>query len=68
MTGFSLYLVFLFLSFLASEGEERKSRSLNLHTLGSTTTIMGMSVLPKNTNLQLVHGRVDWTTKYGGHR
>ncbi|KAM6918206.1 serine/threonine-protein kinase MAK-like isoform 2-T2 [Xenentodon cancila] len=46
--------------------EERKSRFLNLQISGATTSSTGTSTLSKNN--QLVHGRVDWTTKYGGCR
>ncbi|XP_061587010.1 serine/threonine-protein kinase MAK-like [Cololabis saira] len=46
--------------------EERKSRYLNLQISGATTTSTGTSTLSKNN--QLVLGRVDWTTKYGGYR
>ncbi|KAM7379652.1 hypothetical protein PAMP_005193 [Pampus punctatissimus] len=39
-----------------------KSRSLNPQIPCSSTSSIG-----RNTNIQPIHGRVDWTAKYGGH-
>ncbi|KAM7400222.1 hypothetical protein PAMA_004765 [Pampus argenteus] len=39
-----------------------KSRSLNPQIPCSSTSSTG-----RNTNIQPIHGRVDWTAKYGGH-
>ncbi|KAM9349873.1 serine/threonine-protein kinase MAK-like [Symphorus nematophorus] len=41
-----------------------RSQSLNPQIPGST----GKSTFSKSTNIQPVHGRVDWTAKYGGHQ
>lgn len=48
------------------EYEGWRSRPLNPQVPGSNTT--GKSTFSRTTNLQPVHGRVDWTAKYGGHR
>ncbi|XP_068593991.1 serine/threonine-protein kinase MAK-like [Cebidichthys violaceus] len=43
------------------EYEEGRSRPLNPSATGNNT-------FTRSTNIQPVHGRVDWTTKYGGHQ
>ncbi|XP_026230357.1 serine/threonine-protein kinase MAK-like isoform X2 [Anabas testudineus] len=35
---------------------------------GSSTSSMGKNSFLRSTNIQPVHGRVDWTAKYGGNR
>ncbi|XP_042283448.1 serine/threonine-protein kinase MAK-like isoform X1 [Thunnus maccoyii] len=45
-----------------------RSRSLNSQIPCSSTSATGRNSLPRNTNIQPIHGRVDWTAKYGGHR
>ncbi|GLD50802.1 serine/threonine-protein kinase MAK-like isoform X2 [Lates japonicus] len=45
-----------------------RSRSLNPHILGSSSSSTGKKTLSRSTNIQPVHGRVDWTAKYGGQR
>nr|XP_046263643.1 serine/threonine-protein kinase MAK-like isoform X2 [Scatophagus argus]XP_046263644.1 serine/threonine-protein kinase MAK-like isoform X2 [Scatophagus argus]XP_046263645.1 serine/threonine-protein kinase MAK-like isoform X2 [Scatophagus argus] len=49
-----------------SEYEGWRSRSQNSQIPG--TGIMGQNAFSKSTNIQPVHGRVDWTAKYGGHQ
>ncbi|XP_040912201.1 serine/threonine-protein kinase MAK-like [Toxotes jaculatrix] len=56
---------------LASSNEEYegwRSRSLNPQIPGSSTISVGKKAFARSTNNQAVHGRVDWTAKYGGHR
>ncbi|XP_039671420.1 serine/threonine-protein kinase MAK-like isoform X2 [Perca fluviatilis] len=43
-----------------------RSRSLNPQNPGSSIT--GKNSFSRSTNIQPVHGRVDWTAKYGGHQ
>ncbi|XP_022613902.1 serine/threonine-protein kinase MAK-like [Seriola dumerili] len=50
------------------EYEGGSSRSLNPQIPGSSTSSVGKKMLSRSTNLQPVHGRVDWAAKYGGHR
>ncbi|KAE8290612.1 Serine/threonine-protein kinase MAK [Larimichthys crocea] len=45
-----------------------RSRSLNPQFSGSSTSITGKNTYLKSTNIQPVHGRVDWSAKYGGHQ
>ncbi|XP_033505397.2 serine/threonine-protein kinase MAK-like [Epinephelus lanceolatus] len=54
------------LSLSNEEYEGWKSRSLNPHIMGPSAT--GRNTFPRSTNIQPVHGRVDWTAKYGGHQ
>ncbi|KAL7386733.1 hypothetical protein ABVT39_012663 [Epinephelus coioides] len=54
------------LSLSNEEYEGWKSRSLNPHIMGPCAT--GRNTFPRSTNIQPVHGRVDWTAKYGGHQ
>ncbi|XP_073348016.1 serine/threonine-protein kinase MAK-like [Pagrus major] len=46
------------------EHDGRRSRSQNPQLSGSSVT--GKNTFPKS--IQPVHGRVDWTAKYGGHQ
>ncbi|XP_029310155.1 serine/threonine-protein kinase MAK-like isoform X2 [Cottoperca gobio] len=48
------------------EYEGWRSRSLKPQIPGSSAT--GRNTFPKTTNLHPVHGRVDWTAKYGGNQ
>uniref|UniRef100_A0A8D0CPI0 non-specific serine/threonine protein kinase n=1 Tax=Sander lucioperca TaxID=283035 RepID=A0A8D0CPI0_SANLU len=48
------------------EYEGWRSRSLNPQNPGSSVT--GKNTFSRSTNTQPVHGRVDWTAKYGGHQ
>ncbi|XP_070701796.1 serine/threonine-protein kinase MAK-like [Pempheris klunzingeri] len=48
------------------EYEGWRSRSLNPYIPGSSAT--GRDALSRPTNIQPVHGRVDWAAKYGGHQ
>ncbi|XP_035526691.1 serine/threonine-protein kinase MAK-like [Morone saxatilis] len=48
------------------ECEGRRSRSLNPQMPGSSASVTGK--FSKSTNIQPVHGRVDWSAKYGGHQ
>ncbi|XP_035861005.1 serine/threonine-protein kinase MAK-like isoform X7 [Sander lucioperca] len=51
---------------LNKEYEGWRSRSLNPQNPGSSVT--GKNTFSRSTNTQPVHGRVDWTAKYGGHQ
>ncbi|CAG5896437.1 unnamed protein product [Menidia menidia] len=44
------------------------SRSLNPHISGAGTSSVARSTVTRNTSVQPLHGRVDWSAKYGGHR
>ncbi|XP_037642238.1 serine/threonine-protein kinase MAK-like [Sebastes umbrosus] len=48
------------------EHEGWRNRSQNPQIPGSRST--GTNTFPRSTNMQPVHGRVDWTAKYGGHQ
>ncbi|XP_030016017.1 serine/threonine-protein kinase MAK-like isoform X2 [Sphaeramia orbicularis] len=48
------------------DGWMNKSPTPQIPVLSTSAT--GKNTFSKNTNLQPVHGRVDWTSKYGGHR
>ncbi|XP_045907495.1 serine/threonine-protein kinase MAK-like isoform X2 [Micropterus dolomieu] len=48
------------------EYEGRKSKSLNPQIPASGAA--GKTAFSRSTNIQPVHGRVDWTAKYGGHQ
>ncbi|XP_026169990.1 serine/threonine-protein kinase MAK-like [Mastacembelus armatus] len=50
------------------EYEGWRSRSVIPQIPGSSTTSTGQSTFSRSTSTQPVHGRVDWTAKYGGHR
>ncbi|XP_063741588.1 serine/threonine-protein kinase MAK-like isoform X2 [Eleginops maclovinus] len=51
---------------LNEEHEGWRNRSLNPQISGSSAT--GRNSLARSTNLQQVHGRVDWTAKYRGNQ
>uniref|UniRef100_A0A7N8WZS7 non-specific serine/threonine protein kinase n=1 Tax=Mastacembelus armatus TaxID=205130 RepID=A0A7N8WZS7_9TELE len=53
---------------LILEYEGWRSRSVIPQIPGSSTTSTGQSTFSRSTSTQPVHGRVDWTAKYGGHR
>ncbi|XP_008277890.1 serine/threonine-protein kinase MAK-like [Stegastes partitus] len=53
---------------LNEETEGRRCRSLNPQIPGSSAGAAAKPTFSRSTNLQPVHGRVDWTAKYGGHR
>uniref|UniRef100_A0A3B5AKE6 non-specific serine/threonine protein kinase n=1 Tax=Stegastes partitus TaxID=144197 RepID=A0A3B5AKE6_9TELE len=61
-----LHLLFSFM--FISETEGRRCRSLNPQIPGSSAGAAAKPTFSRSTNLQPVHGRVDWTAKYGGHR
>ncbi|XP_076601679.1 serine/threonine-protein kinase MAK-like isoform X1 [Chaetodon auriga] len=48
------------------EHEGWRCRSLNPQIPGSSLT--ARTTFPKSAHVQPVHGRVDWTAKYGGHQ
>ncbi|XP_071347447.1 serine/threonine-protein kinase MAK-like isoform X2 [Trachinotus anak] len=50
------------------EYEGWRSRSLHPQIPGSSTSSLVKKTFPQSTNIQPVHGRVNWTAKYGGHR
>ncbi|XP_040000174.1 serine/threonine-protein kinase MAK-like isoform X2 [Xiphias gladius] len=50
------------------EYEGWRNRSLNPLIPGSSTCSIGKKTFARSTNIQPVHGRVDWAAKYGGHR
>ncbi|XP_072219909.1 serine/threonine-protein kinase MAK-like [Leuresthes tenuis] len=50
------------------EAEGWRSRSLNPQFSGSSSSSIARSALTSNSNVHPVHGRVDWTAKYGGNR
>ncbi|KAF3857969.1 hypothetical protein F7725_011170 [Dissostichus mawsoni] len=50
----------------SAKHEGWRSRSLNPPISGSSAS--GWSSLPRSSNLQPVHGRVDWTAKYKGNQ
>ncbi|XP_067331578.1 serine/threonine-protein kinase MAK-like isoform X2 [Channa argus] len=50
------------------EYEGWRRRSLNPQIPVSSTSYTGKTTFSRSTNIQPVHGRVDWNAKYGGHR
>ncbi|XP_047444406.1 serine/threonine-protein kinase MAK-like isoform X2 [Mugil cephalus] len=52
----------------SAEYEGWRSRPLNPPVSGFSTSVAAKNVSFRSTNIQPVHGRVDWTAKYGGHR
>ncbi|CAB1436077.1 unnamed protein product [Pleuronectes platessa] len=54
---------------LSNEEHERlRSRSVNPQISGSSSGSTVKTNFSRGPNIQPVHGRVDWATKYGGHR
>uniref|UniRef100_UPI003AAF8E1D serine/threonine-protein kinase MAK-like isoform X1 n=2 Tax=Centroberyx gerrardi TaxID=166262 RepID=UPI003AAF8E1D len=51
-----------------AEYEGWRSKSLKPQIPGSSSSAVGKNTLSRNPHIQPVHGRVDWTAKYGGHR
>ncbi|KAG7220915.1 hypothetical protein INR49_017765 [Caranx melampygus] len=45
-----------------------RNRSLNPQIPEPSTNSTGKKTLSRSSNMQPVHGRVDWAAKYGGHR
>lgn len=52
----------------SAEPEDRRTRSLSRHTPGSGASLTARNAFSRSTNMQPVHGRVDWTAKYGGRQ